>query len=86
MRLLAWTWSRPWAYRLSARIARWVQRGLFGGDGWSERGPGPLGAWAAGRQIPVLARQSFRERWRELVAEPVRPAAAPAPPREVGRP
>jgi len=81
MRLLAWAWSRPWAYRLSGRIARWLQRGFFAGsaagDGcWSERGPGPLAAWAAGRQVPVLAPRSFRELWGDLVAEPAGPAAA----------
>ena len=83
MRLVAWAWRRPWTYRLSGRLARWLQRGQFGGDGhWSERGPGPLAAWAAGRQVPVLARRSFRERWRDLAAEPTRRVAGSSRPAE----
>jgi L-lactate dehydrogenase complex protein LldF len=47
-------WSRPWAYRLSTRLARLAQR--FGGL------MGPGAAWAAGRELPRLARRRYRDR------------------------
>ncbi len=46
-------WSRPWAYRLSARAAR-LGRRLAG-----VAGPGR--AWAAGRGLPRLARRPYRD-------------------------
>jgi L-lactate dehydrogenase complex protein LldF len=53
-RLWSHAWSRPWAYRLSTRLARVGQR--LG----SLMGPGR--AWAAGRQLPRLARRRYRDR------------------------
>jgi L-lactate dehydrogenase complex protein LldF len=56
---------RPWLYRLSLRLARWVLRPL-GHDGWLKHLPGPGGAWTAARDFPAPARRPFREMWREL--------------------
>ena len=36
---------------LNAKVASWL--------------PGPLGAWAQGRELPRIAKKSFRTRWRE---------------------
>ena len=36
---------------LNAKVAAWL--------------PGPLGAWAQGRELPKIAKKSFRARWRE---------------------
>lgn len=70
MRMLAWAWSQPWAYRLSVRLVRVIQRTLFGGDGrWAQKGPGPAAVWARDRAVPVMAARSFRERWQELEQE-----------------
>jgi L-lactate dehydrogenase complex protein LldF len=53
-RLWSHAWSRPWAYRLSTRLARLGQP--FG------RLAGPGRAWAAGRELPRLARRRYRDR------------------------
>jgi L-lactate dehydrogenase complex protein LldF len=47
-------WSRPWAYRLSARLARSATplAGLLG----------PGRSWGAGRDLPSPARKPFRSR------------------------
>jgi L-lactate dehydrogenase complex protein LldF len=46
-------WSRPWAYRLSTRLARLGQR--VGGLA------GPGRAWAQGRRLPRPAGRSYRD-------------------------
>jgi L-lactate dehydrogenase complex protein LldF len=46
-------WSRPWAYRLSTRLARLGQR--FGGL------VGPGRAWAQGRKLPRLSGRRYRD-------------------------
>jgi L-lactate dehydrogenase complex protein LldF len=46
-------WSRPWAYRLSTRLARLGQR--FGGL------VGPGRTWSRGRSLPSFARRRYRE-------------------------
>jgi len=56
---------RPWLYRLSLRLARWVLRPL-GRDGWLQRLPGTGAGWTAARDFPAPAGRSFREQWREL--------------------
>jgi L-lactate dehydrogenase complex protein LldF len=53
-RLWSHAWSRPWAYRLSTRIARLGQR--------FARLTGPGRAWAAGRELPHLAGRRYRDR------------------------
>jgi L-lactate dehydrogenase complex protein LldF len=53
-RLWSHAWSRPWAYRLTTRLARLGQP--FG------RLAGPGRAWAAGRELPRLARRRYRDR------------------------
>jgi L-lactate dehydrogenase complex protein LldF len=56
---------RPWLYRLSLRLLRWVLRPL-GRDGWFQRLPGAGAGWTAARDFPAPARRSFREMWREM--------------------
>jgi L-lactate dehydrogenase complex protein LldF len=53
-RLWSHAWSRPWAYRLSTRLARLGQP--------FARLMGPGRAWAAGRQLPRLTRRRYRDR------------------------
>jgi L-lactate dehydrogenase complex protein LldF len=53
-RLWSHAWSRPWAYRLSTRLARLGQP--------FARLMGPGRAWAAGRKLPRLARRRYRDR------------------------
>ena len=53
-RLWSHAWSRPWAYRLSTRVARLGQR--FARLTRAGR------AWAAGRELPRLARRPYRDR------------------------
>ena len=53
-RLWSYAWSRPWAYRLSTRLARLgLPLARFS----------PAGrAWSAGRELPRLARRRYRDR------------------------
>jgi L-lactate dehydrogenase complex protein LldF len=57
-RLAFWLWSLAWSrpslYRLSTRLARWVQP--------LARHVGPGRAWARGRELPRLAARRFRDR------------------------
>ncbi|MDR7439463.1 MAG: LutB/LldF family L-lactate oxidation iron-sulfur protein [Armatimonadota bacterium] len=63
MRLLGWILRSPARYRFGGRLARVVQRAV-----WGERPiralPGPLRAWTRMRDFPPLAPRTFRERWR----------------------
>jgi len=54
--------TRPWLYRLAARLARAYTR-RRSKDGWLTRLPGPLSAWTAHRDFPALASRSFTEIW-----------------------
>jgi L-lactate dehydrogenase complex protein LldF len=56
---------RPWLYRLSLRLARWMLRPR-GGDGWLKSLPGPGAGWTQARDFPAPARRSFREMWGEM--------------------
>lgn len=60
----AWSaaWRRPWAYRLLARMARTGQR-LFVRGGRIRRAPLPFSRWTNRRDLPPIARRTFRERW-----------------------
>ncbi len=62
---LAWqawasAWSRPWTYRASLGLASMATR-MFD----PARVPGPPQRWSLGREVPEMARRSFRDRWRE---------------------
>ena len=63
VRLWAWAMRRPWLYRLGQRVLRWVVRD--DGDGFARGGPGPLGRWAAGRDLRRPPARSFQTLWRE---------------------
>jgi L-lactate dehydrogenase complex protein LldF len=60
-------WSRLWSsapgYRTSVRLARLAQR-PFARAGRLRRAPFPLSRWTSSRDLPALAKESFRERWR----------------------
>jgi L-lactate dehydrogenase complex protein LldF len=66
MRAWAWVMKRPRIYGLAASLARLGQR-LFVRKGWIRRFPiFPVSGWTEGRDLPALARKSFRDRWREI--------------------
>ncbi|MGH9358082.1 MAG: LutB/LldF family L-lactate oxidation iron-sulfur protein [Candidatus Acidiferrales bacterium] len=66
MRLWAWVMKRPLAYAAGAKLARWGQR-FYARKGWVQRLPVfPMSNWTAGRDLPALAPQSFRERWKNM--------------------
>ncbi|HEX9122083.1 MAG TPA: LutB/LldF family L-lactate oxidation iron-sulfur protein [Actinomycetota bacterium] len=62
-RLWGLLWSRPRTYGVTARVARVGQR-LLARRGRIPRAPFPLSRWTAGRDLPPLAREPFRDRWR----------------------
>ncbi|HEX7521538.1 MAG TPA: lactate utilization protein LutB domain-containing protein, partial [Acidimicrobiia bacterium] len=55
------TWASPAGYRASMGAAR-LGRRILGRDGWAHRAPG-LRGWTAGRDLPLPAARSFRDRW-----------------------
>jgi L-lactate dehydrogenase complex protein LldF len=71
-RLAYWIWKevlkRPWLYRVSLRLARWLLRPWVR-DGWLRRLPGPAKGWTTLRDFPAPAQKSFRQRWVELQHE-----------------
>jgi len=66
MRLWAWAFSRPWAYGLGGRLARWGQF-LLARSGWIRKVPlYPASRWTDARDVPALAKKSFHDRWKEI--------------------
>jgi L-lactate dehydrogenase complex protein LldF len=61
--LWARAWSRPSGYRLMARLSRIGQWPLVRG-GRVRRAPFLLSRWTRSRDLPPVARITFRERWR----------------------
>ena len=62
------TMKNPALYKISGKAGRLAQKPLAKvGDkvGAPKALPGPLGAWANGRDFPRLAPKTFRELWRE---------------------
>ncbi len=58
----------PVLYRISGKAGRIVQKPLLRGGlpgGMVGSVPGPLGAWTSSRDLPPLAKKSFRELWKE---------------------
>jgi len=65
-RLWAWAMTKPGVYALGSRLARWGQV-LLARQGWIRKIPAyPVSQWTKSRDFPVLAPQSFRERWKKL--------------------
>jgi L-lactate dehydrogenase complex protein LldF len=64
MRLVAWVFGDARRFGLGGRIGRLLQRPLVRA-GRIRRLPGPLAGWTHSRDLKPLARQSFREWWRE---------------------
>lgn len=62
MRMWAAALRRPWAYRLSQRVQRFVLR-RSASDGWITRGPRPLHPWTQERDFPAPAARRFRDWW-----------------------
>lgn len=54
----------PVLYRISGRLGRAAQKPLLR-DGYVRPLPGPMSGWTKNRELPPLAKKSFRERWRE---------------------
>jgi L-lactate dehydrogenase complex protein LldF len=65
-RIFALVMNRPWAYGLVTRAARLVQRlhPLVKGGRLD-----PARAWTQTRELPPVARQTFKEYWRERQRE-----------------
>jgi L-lactate dehydrogenase complex protein LldF len=61
--LWARVWSSPQGYRATNTAARVGSRVLLGRN-WARRVPG-LSGWTASRDLPLPARRSFRDRWRD---------------------
>src|SRR5918995_405739 len=58
------TMKRPALYKLSGRASRAAQKPLLR-DGFVRPIPGPMSEWTNSRDLPPLAKKSFRELWRE---------------------
>jgi len=65
-----WLLTRPALYRLAASVGRLLQR-PFVRDGAIRSLP-LFGDWTRTRDLPIVARRTFRERWRNLELEPRR--------------
>jgi len=65
-----WLLTRPALYRLAAPVGRLLQR-PFVRDGAIRSLP-LFGDWTRTRDLPAVARRTFRERWRNLELEPRR--------------
>jgi len=65
-----WLLRRPALYRLAAPVGRLLQR-PFVRDGAIRSLP-LFGDWTRTRDLPMVARRTFRERWRNLELEPRR--------------
>lgn len=61
-RLAAWLMRSPRRWTAAVRLGRLGQRWLP--ERAARRLPGPLGAWLAHRELPVLADERFSDRWR----------------------
>ena len=60
-RFFAFVINRPWAYAFAKRLGRLLQR--F--HPWVKAGPlDPARAWTSTRELPPVARQTFKEYWR----------------------
>ena len=62
-RLLGAAMRNPFLWETGGRAAALASRLLS--DRTAARLPGPAGAWARGRDLPRMAKKSFRARWRE---------------------
>jgi L-lactate dehydrogenase complex protein LldF len=63
-RLWAEAWKTPGRFRWFARVSRVLQVPLTLGGRRLRRAPFPLSRWTRGRELPAVARRTFRERWR----------------------
>jgi len=65
-RMWAWAMRNPSVYSIGSRFARWGQA-LVARGGWIRKIPAyPASQWTKERDFPALAKQSFRDRWKEL--------------------
>jgi L-lactate dehydrogenase complex protein LldF len=67
-RLFARLLTMPRLYRLAAPLGRLAQR-PFARAGAIRALPGLFGEWTRSRDLPAVARRTFRERWAELERE-----------------
>lgn len=69
IRVWAWMMRTPQRYE---RAQRWARRMLRPGrDGWVRGGLGPIGAWTKARDLPPPPTKSFRDLWREGLADEI---------------
>lgn len=62
-RLWSATWKTSGRFLWSARVMRLLQTPLTLGGRRLRRAPFPLSRWTRGRDLPALARRTFREQW-----------------------
>ena len=58
------TMKRPALYKISGKAGRIAQKPLLR-DGTVRPVPGPMSGWTGSRDLPPLAKKSFRELWKE---------------------
>ena len=63
LRVWGWAMRRAWCYRWGQKLMREFLPD--DGQGWAQRGPGPLGDWTSQRDLRRPAPRSFRELWAE---------------------
>jgi L-lactate dehydrogenase complex protein LldF len=64
MKAVGWAFEGRRRFELAQRLGRIAQR-PFLHRGTIDRLPGPLGGWTSTRDLRPLARQSFRDWWKE---------------------
>ena len=67
-RLWSMTVRSPGAMRMAGAFGRALQLPLRRG-GWLKRLPPPIGGWTRHRDFPALASRTFRDRWKEGLAD-----------------
>jgi L-lactate dehydrogenase complex protein LldF len=63
-KLMRFGMTAPLLYRLGVFCGR-IVLSLFAKNGRVQNGPPPINRWTQGRDFPLIARKTFRERWRE---------------------
>jgi L-lactate dehydrogenase complex protein LldF len=61
-RLWSWAWGSSSRYRLFTRLSKLGQV-PFARRGRVRRAPFPLSRWTRGRDLPAMAKRTFRDRW-----------------------
>jgi len=70
LRMLAFAWTRPWAYRFGSWLGYWAMRPVVkqrsDGTEYADNLPSLAGNWTESRTFPAVDRRPFHQRWAEL--------------------